>query len=111
MLDGRQAQRRRIEARGEVGLLANRAIHLQLDQAVISTAYSIGSSLMIGSINPFTISYRDEHTRPAARERFAAFRGSLAAAGDTLTTGRQDDRQGRRSREGRAGRRRAIEAD
>jgi hypothetical protein len=42
MLDGRQAQRRRIEARGAVGLLANRALHLQLDQAVISTAYAVG---------------------------------------------------------------------
>jgi hypothetical protein len=34
MFDGRQAQRRRIEAGGAVGLLDNRALHLQLDQAV-----------------------------------------------------------------------------
>ena len=34
MLDGREAQRSRVEASGGVGLLANRALHLQLDQAV-----------------------------------------------------------------------------
>jgi cell filamentation protein len=34
MLDGREAQRSRVEGSGEVGLLANRALHLQLDQAV-----------------------------------------------------------------------------
>ncbi len=34
MLDGRQARRSRIEGSGGVGLLADRALHLQLDQAV-----------------------------------------------------------------------------
>ena len=47
--------------------------------------------------------FRDEHTVPVVRERFAAFHGYLAAAADTLMAGRRSRHAARRRVRGAVG--------
>jgi len=54
----RRAARKSGSAIAALVALANRTLHLQLAISLfISNAYSIGSSFVIGSMNPLTISF------------------------------------------------------